>query len=262
MKLTRIETILLKSLMLFSGLCLLIGCSTDLTDDENKEIIPAELIRARAYDRNTRHSSSLPLNRRGILWYFMMIELLFDKPVHQVSINSVNAESDEVPPAFVWTLDTAQLDVWNRQIGWNPSRNVTLVINYEDETGFRTETLDVRLGAYSIEKPPPEITFVDPKPRIDVDVNRLNREGIKIGFDKIMDTIRTRIVVYSGRMILRWEINWIEDNRTAILLPESKDDGLLPMHEYEVRLLSHYDITGHGRGAAEGAFVIRFWTAS
>ena len=261
MKFLRNYHILLRSTMLFCGLCLLIGCSTNPTDDENKEIIPAELIRARAYDRNTGHSSSLPLNRRGVLWYFMMIELLFDKPVHQVRINSVNAESDGLPPAFVWTLDTAQLDVWKRQIGWNPSRNVTLVIDYEDENGVHTETIDVRIGAYSIEKPPPEIKSVDPETRIDLDANKLNREGIKIGFDKTMDTQRTRIVVfaYNGQVILNWEINWTEDYRTAILLPKSKDDWFLPGHEYEVYLIEFYS-SGGARGNVPVA--IRFRMAS
>lgn len=261
MKVTRFDSMLLKGLMLVCGLCLLMACSTAPTDDETEEIIPAELIRARAYDRNTGHSSSLPLNRRGVLWYFMMIELLFDKPVHQVSINSVNAESDGLSPAFVWTLDTAQLNVWKRQIGWNPSRNVTLVIDYEDENGVHTETIDVRIGAYSIEKPPPEIKSVNPETRIDLDANKLNREGIKIGFDKTMDTQRTRIVVfaYNGQVILNWEINWTEDNRMAILLPESEDDWFLPGHEYEIYLVEFYS-SGGARGNVP--VVIKFRMAS
>ena len=255
MKFTRNGDILMGSTAIFCFLSLLIGCSAD------RDKQPAHLVNARAFDVGSLKSYPFHENGRGAIWLSSIIELTFDEPVRRVSINSVNAESDETPPAAVWTLDSSRLDVWDGKTGFNAS--VILTINYEDEAGVHSEKLDVTLAAYSVDVFPPAIISGDPQVgEVNVDAARLNREGIKIGFDRTMDTQRTRIVVYSGRMILRWEINWTEDYETAILFPKSEDDRLLPGRPYEVRLLSHYDMTGLGRGAAEGAFVIRFWTAN
>lgn len=255
--------------MLFCGLCLLIDCSVD------EETQRARLIEVRGYDKDTP-LDTFPLP--GIIGTSTTIKLVFDKPVLAVNINySAKAQPDEMPPTTIWKLESYRLDVWNPQIGWNPERNVTLTIIYEDDIGIHKDTLDVTLGAYSNDVFPPAISQADPSNNeIDVDANRLNREGIKITFDKQMDTQRTRIVVYHrfpnpvaferGQRILHWDVDWTNETRTsettATLLPKSEDDRLLPGHEYEVRLLAFYDIAGHGRGPEEGPLVIQFRTAS
>ena len=261
---------LLRSTMLYCGLCLIISCSME------EEIQPARLIKAHAFDKDTLDSYPL-LNGGGILGLPAVIELVFDKPVLNVSINTINAQPDAGTPATVWQLEVTRY-VWdNLKKGLNPQKNVvTLTITYEDETGVQKEKLDAKLGVYQ-PPVPPAISQVDPSNNeIDVDSNRLNREGIKITFDKQMDTQRTRIVVYHrfpnpvaferGQRILHWEFDWTYEPRTSettvTLLPKSKDDRLLPGHEYEVRLLAVYDIAGHGRGPEEGPLVIQFRTAS
>ena len=261
MKFASFYNILLKSTCFLWGLLLLIGCSAD------EEPQPARLIEARGYDKDTP-LDSFPLP--GIIGTSTTIELVFDKPVLEVSINySAKAQADEIPTTF-WKLEGDQLEeVWNLQIGFNPERDVTLTIIYEDETGIHKDTLDVTLGAYSIDVFPPLITFLDPwNNEVNADADRLNHEGIKIGFDKEMDNrpSRTKIEVYSGQEMLNWSINcWTlpDDDRYGVhmvtLLPKSEDDWLLPKHEYEVHLIEFYDAVG-ARG--DGPLVIRFQTAS
>ena len=258
MEFTRHYAILLKSFMSFYGLCLLIGCSAD------KEIQSARLMEANAYyylrELNVR---PLPLNGRGIISLDDTIELVFDKPVRQVSINDVDTRPNQVPTATVWLLETRRLEVWDRQEGWNPEKDVTLRIVYVDETGVHSDTLDVTLGAYDIYSPPPEIDGASVgNNQTDADADQLNREGIWIGFNAPMDTQRTQIEVYSGQMRLNWRIDWIMDNYTAILSPEIEDDRLLPGHEYEIHLVDFYDIGGdRGKGLEDGPIVIKFQTA-
>ena len=84
MRLARIYGILLIGLMLFGGLFLLIGCSA------NEQKQSSRLVEASAYyhvrELNIR---PLPLNGRGKISLQDTIELVFDKPVRQVSINTV-----------------------------------------------------------------------------------------------------------------------------------------------------------------------------
>ncbi len=264
MKLARFYDALTRGSMLFCGLCLLIGCSAD------EELQPAQLIEARGYDEDTPQSS-FPLP--GVIGTTTTIELVFDKPVLEVSINySAKAQPDEMPPTTIWKLESNHLeDVWNLQIGWNPERDVTLMVIYEDEAGIHKDTLDVTLGAYSLDVFPPLIVFLDPwSGEVDVDANRLNQEGIKIGFDKEMDNrpYRTKIEVYSGQEMLDWSIyRWTLDDdngavHTVILMPESEDDWLLPGQDYEVHVVDFYDYKGtRGERLEEKPLVIRFQTA-
>ena len=201
--------------MLFCVLCLLIACSAD------EQIQSARLMDASAYYcRNIQELivSPLPLNGRGIIAHSDTIALVFDKPVRQVSINDVDARPNQVPTATVWLFEIKPLEVWAREMGANPEKDVTLTITYEDDTGIHKDTLDVTLRVYAEPVSPLVISFADPSNNeINVDANRLNREGIKIGFDKQMDTQRTRIVVYNrfpnpvaferGQRILHWEID-------------------------------------------------------
>ena len=263
--------------MLILALLLFVDCSSN----ENDELQQARLIKARYYgqEQESLDIHPLPLNGRGILAPDSTIELVFDKPVLLVSVNyAARAQPIEGSPATVWKLESNRLkDVWYDLVGWNPGRDVTLTIVYEDDIGIHKETLDVTLGDYSVHPLPPVISFADPSNHeIDVDAKRLNRDGIKITFDKQMDTQRTRIVIYHrfpnpvaferGQRILHWNVDWTYEPRTrkttAIFLPKSEDDQLLQGHEYEVRLLAFYDIAGHGRGPEEGPLVIQFRTAS
>ena len=240
------------------------SCSTD------EELQPARLIETRGYYKDTPQDS-FPLP--GIIGTGSIIELVFDKPVLEVGINySVKAQPDEMPPTTIWKLEGYRLDVWDHQIGWNPERDVTLTIIYEDEIGIHKDTLDVTLGAYSLDVFPPTISFADPSPiDANVDANRLNREGIKIGFDTEMDNrpYRTKIEVYSGQKMLNWSIyRWTLDDdngaaHTVILMPESEDDWLLPGQDYEVHVVVFFDYKGtRGEGLEEKPLVIRFQTAS
>lgn len=263
MKVASFYNILLKSTCFLCGLLLLIGCLAD----SNEEPQPAKLIKVTSYDAEGDSSEVdlFPLNGRGILGRDSIIELVFDKPVLEVVINyAAKAQSDDVPPATVWKLEGNQLEeVWNLQIGFNPERGVTLTIIYEDETGIHKDTLDVTLGAYSIDVFPPMIISANiGHKQVDADVNRLNQEGIVITFSDEMDVCRTQIEIFSGQMMLNWRIDWIEGNSTAILLPESPDDWLLPGHEYEIHLVDFYDNGGNrGEGLEDGPIVIRFQTA-
>ena len=178
MKFTRHCAILLKSFMPFCALCLLMSCSAD------EELQPARLIesRAYAYDKDSLKSFALPLNGGGILLRNTIIELVFDKPVLEVSINySGRAQpDDEVPTLTVWKLESDRLeDVWDLQIGRNPDKNVTLKIVYEDETGIYSDTLDVVLGGYNIGVFPVTIDSANVGHNaVHVDADRLNHEGI------------------------------------------------------------------------------------
>ena len=266
MKFASFYNILLKSTCFLCGLLLLIGCSAD------EELQPARLIEARGYDKDTPLDSfPLPVDGGGIIGTSTIIELVFDKPVLEVSINySAKAQADEIPTK-VWKLESNRLeDVWNLQIGFNPERDVTLTIIYEDDIGVHKETLHVTLGAYHIDVFPPAIVSGDPQiDEINVDANRLNREGITFSFDTRMDTQRTQIEVYSGQVMLDWRIRcWTvyDDNRrdahTVVLLPESEDDWLLPGQEYEIHL-DFYSFGGiRGKGLGGGPIVLSFQTAS
>ena len=270
MKFTRHYAILLKSFMPFCGLCLLMSCSAE------EEMQLARLIEAHAYDKDSLKSFALPLNGGGILPRDAIIELVFDKPVLQVSINySGRAQPDEMSPATVWRLESNRLkDVWDLQIGWNPAKNVALTIIYEDEIGIHKDTLDVTSVEYHIDVFPPEVSHANiSNNQVDVDADRLNQEGIQISFDMLMDTrpSRTKIKVYSGPVMLDWRIDcWTlhgADYRygvhTVTLLPQSKDDWLLPGHEYEIHLIDFYDYPGNrGGGLEDGPIVINFQTAS
>ena len=144
----------MKVTMLFGCLFLLIGCSAD------EKLQPARLIEARGYGRATpQQHFPLPVNGDGIIAATTIIELVFDKPVLEVSINSINAEPDVVPLATVWTLDSRRLDVWIGKTGM--LETVSLTINYKDDTGVHTETLDVRLDLQSVTL---RVIAVDPKP--------------------------------------------------------------------------------------------------
>ena len=263
MQLARIYDILLKGSLVFVGLILLIGCSAD-SDEEPQ---PAQLIRVTSYnsfrDITVQH---LPKgDADGILAFQDWIELVFDKAVLEVIIEVDNvfgkAKPNGMPPTTIWQLKGQQLDVWSP--GFTPERNASFTIIYQDKTGLYKETLDVTLGSYHVSSYPPVIessTVFDNQ--VDVDFNQLNREGIKIGFDKIMDTYRTQIEIYSAQGILDWEIDcWQDKNMTVILLPENKDDWLLPEHNYEIHLVA-YDISGQGIGTEESPVVISFQTAS
>lgn len=259
MRLARIYGILLIILMLFGGLCLLIGCSADET------IQSAQLVEASTYYYLQRlNTKPLPLNGRGIISLDDTIELVFDKPVRQVSINTIDARPNQVPTATVWLLQTKRLKVWDREIGWNPEKDATLTINYEDETGVHKYTLKVTLGAYSVDVFPLEIVSVNvANNQIDADANRLNQQGIRITFSEEMEISRTQIEVYRGRVMLNWKIDWIEDDHTAILLPEGEGDWLLPGHEYQVHVIDFYNFAGRrGKGLEDGPIVIRFQTAN
>lgn len=250
----------MKVLILFCGLCLLISCSSE------EEMQPAQLIEASSSDVDALAIYPLPLNGRGILARDSIMEFVFDKPVLEVSINySTKGKPDGGLPATVWELEANQLEVWSIQIGLNPAKDVTLTIIYEDETGIHKETLDVTLDSFYTEFPPdafpPGIDRSDVRNnQVDVDANRLNQEGIRIRFSDEMDVCRTKIEVYSGEVFLNWRIDWIENNYTAILRPESEDDWLLPGQEYEIHLVDYYDYKGN-RGDIIPV-VIRFQTAS
>lgn len=276
---------LLSSMILCCGLLLFMCCSDEgdrmppVNDDE--EIQPARLIKARYYNRkqDSLDIYPLPLNGRGVLAPDSIIELVFDKSVLLVSINyAARAQPDKGPPATVWKLETDRLkEVWYHLVGWNPGKDVTLTIVYEDDIGIHKEALDVTLGDYRARPLPPMIDTANIRNnQVDVDANRLNREGIKITFTKQMDAQRTRIVVYHrfpnpisverGQKILHWTTDWTFDARTnmsmATLLPKSEDDRLLPGKEYEVRLLALYDTAGNRRGPEESPLIIQFRTAS
>ncbi|MDE0184817.1 MAG: hypothetical protein OXP71_05105 [Candidatus Poribacteria bacterium] len=274
MKLARNHFVLLRCTVLFCGLCLLICCSAD------DEIQPAQIIEASSYHYFQKlNTKPLPLNGRGEISLSDTIELVFDKPVRQVSINTIDARPNQEPTATVWLLEIKPLEVWAREMGphLKLEKDVTLTIHYEDETGVHIDTLDVTIVVYAEPASPPVISFADPlNNEINVDANRLNQVGIQIGFNKQMDTQRTRIVVYNrfpnpvaferGQRILHWNIDWVYDAMTnetkATLLPKSEDDRLLRGNEYEVRLLAFYDMSGHGRGPEEGPLVIQFRTMS
>lgn len=248
-------------------LCLLIGCSDNPKNEH--EIQPAQLIKASSFDAegDSLESDPLPLNGRGTLGVGSVIELVFDKPVLAVSINfSTKAKPDDVPPATVWTLAGNRLDVWNYlQIGYNPERDVSLEIIYEDETGIHKNTLNVTLGGYHIDVFPPVIDDTNVwNNQVNVDATRLNREGIKFSFDTEMDVHRTKIEVYNDQAMLDWTVDcWKDRNKTVILLPESEDDWLLPGREYEIHLVDFYDFAGtRGDGLEDGPIVISFQTAS
>ena len=260
MQLARIYNLLLRATMLFCVLCLLIGCSAD------EEIQPARLMVANSYyiqslqELNVR---PLPLNGRGIISHSETIGLVFDKPVRQVSINDVDTRPNQKPTATVWLLENRRLEVWDNQDGFNPEKDVTLRIVYEDETGVHRDTLDVTLGAYHISSPLPVIDSASVWNQTDADADQLNREGIRLVFNTSIDIQRSPIEVYSGQMRLNWIIDWSHNQDIATLLPASEDDRLLPGHEYEIHLLDLYDIGGdRGRGFEEGPMVIRFQTAS
>ena len=238
----------------------------------HEELQSARLLEARGYNKHTPQET-FPLP--GVIGTSTTIELVFDKPVLAVSINySAKAQPDEMPPTMIWKLESNRLeDVWNLKIGWNPVRDVTLMVIYEDETGIHKDTLDVTLGAYSLDVFPPIIAFLDPwSGEVNVDANRLNQEGIKIGFDKEMDNrpYRTKIEVYSGQEMLNWSIDcWTLPDEyrygahMVTLLPESEDDWLLSGYEYEVHLVDFYDYKGtRGEGLEDGPIVIKFQTAS
>lgn len=261
MKFVRNYHILLRSTTLLLPLLLFMDCSSE----EGDELQPARLIKAHVYDRDTLDSYPL-LSGSGILGWPAVIELVFDKPVLHVSINTVNAQPDEGTPATVWQLEVTR-NVWdNLKIGLNLEKNVvTLTITYEDETGVQKKTLDAKLGVYH----PPVSLEIDSASvwnnQVDADANRLNREGIMITFSADMDTRpdRTKIEVYSGQTMLNWGIDWTEGDITAVLLPESEDDRLLPGHEYEIHLVDFYSFWGQrGEGLEDGPLVIRFQTAS
>ena len=263
MKVASFYNISLKSTCFLCGLFLLIGCS-------DEEIQPAQLIKASSFNAegNSLAIDLLPLNGRGILARDSTMEFVFDKPVLEVVINyTAKAQSDDAPPATVWKLEGNQLkEVWNLQIGFNAERDVTLTIIYEDKSGLHKETLDVTLGAYSIDVFPLEIVSANvANNQIDADANRLNQEGITITFNAEMDTSshRTKIEIYSGQTMLNWRIDWTEGNSTAVLLPMSKDNQLLPGQDYKVLLVDFYDINGaRGAGLEDGPTVISFKTAS
>ena len=261
MKFTRHYAILLKSFMLFCGLCLLIGCPAD------EEIQPARLIEASAYyyrGLQELEVRPLPLNGREIISVLDTIELVFDKPVRQVSINDVDARPNQKPTATIWLLETNRLEVWDSQDGFNPEKDVTLRIVYEDEPGDQHgDTLDVTLEASHVSSPPPELDSASVWNQTDADADQLNREGIRLVFNTSIDIQRSQIEVYSGQMRLNWIIDWASDQYIATLLPASEDDWLLPGHEYEIHLLDLYNIGGdRGRGLEEGSMVIRFQTAN
>ncbi len=253
---------LLNSVMLCAVLCLLIGCSAD------EEIQPARLIEASAYYYRGLQElvvSILPLNGREIISHSDTIELVFDKPVRQVSINEVDARPNQKPAATIWLLETNRLEVWDSQDGFNPEKDVTLRIVYEDEPGVQHgDTLDVTLGAYHVSRPLPAIQEANiSHKQTDANADQLNREGIRITFNTFIDIQRSPIEVYSGQMRLNWIIDWASDQDIATLLPASEDDWLLPGHEYEIHLLDLYNIGGdRGRGLEDGPIVIRFQTAS
>ena len=142
--------------MLFCGLFLLFCCSED-------EIQRARLIDAFGYDRDTFRRSWLPLPGSGVIKTSTIIELVFDKPVLEVSINySAKAEPNEMPPTTIWTLESNRLeDVWIHRAGMNSARDVTLMVIYEDEAGIYKETLDVTLDLQSNS---PRVIAVDPQP--------------------------------------------------------------------------------------------------
>ena len=246
----------------FCVLCLLFGCSTD-----NEDIQPAQLIKASSTDGegDRLEVDPLPLNGGGILSVSSIIELVFDKPVLEVSINySAKAQPYDLPPATVWKLEANQLDVWDYlEVGFNPERDVTLTIIYEDETGIHKDTLHVTLGGYHIDVFPPVIDSSNVRHnQINVDANQLNREGIRITFSDWMNPRRTKIEIYSGQVILNWKLYWTDRTKTVILLPESEFDWLLPEHEYEIHLVDFYDYRGtRGKRLEDGPIVIRFQTA-
>ena len=271
MKLESFYDALSKCLILFCGLCLIMSCSAD------EELQPAQLIKVTSYNhfRDITYQHLPKGDADVILAVHDLIELVFDKPVLKVSINySAKAQPDEMPPTTIWKMESNRLeDVWNLQIGWNPVRDVTLMVIYEDETGIHKDTLDVTLGAYSIDVFPPFITFSNPwHNEVNADAVRLNREGIKIGFDKEMDNrpSRTQIEVYNDQEMLNWSIDcWTLPNddeygvHMVTLLPESEGDRLLPGQQYEVHLVDFYDYKGtRGEGLEDGPIVIKFQTAS
>ena len=263
MQLARNYDTLLKGPMLFGCLFLLMGCSAD----PGEEPQPAQLIKVTSYnhfhDITYQH---LPKgDADGILAVQDLIELVFDKAVLEaiIEIDNVlgNAKPNGVPPTTIWMLESRQLDVWSP--GFTPERNVPFTVIYEDKTGLYKETLEVTLGSYHISSYPPAIESSNIwVGQVDADANALNREGIKISFDKAIDVLRSQIEVYRGQRKLNWKLYWTDKNETAILLPESEDDWLLPGHEYEVHLIDFYDIVGRrGEGLEDGPLVIRFQTA-
>ena len=144
--------------MLVCGLFLLIGCSVD------EKLQSAQLIEARGYDRDTPYNPfPLPVNGKGIIAATTIIELVFDKPVLEVSINySAKAQPDEMPPTTIWTVESNRLaNVWNLQVEGSPDKEVVLMVIYEDETGIHKDTLDVTLDLQSNS---PRVIAVEPIP--------------------------------------------------------------------------------------------------
>ena len=202
----------MKVTMLVCGLFLLIGCSAD------EKLQPARLIEARGYDRDTpHHPFPLPVNGEGIIAATTIIELVFDKPVLNVSINySAKARPNKEPPATVWKLDSNRLeDVWNFQIGGSPDRNVTLMVIYEDETGIHKDTLDVTLDLQSNS---PRVIAVDPKPGAQrsepVELDALTQD-FRITFNE-------PIIPNSGRILF---------GNSRIQLPETKATDVITWNQ-------------------------------
>ena len=170
-------------------LCSFIGCSTE------EELQPARLMEARGYHKNTPlESFPLPVNGGGIIGTTTTIELVFDKPVLEVSINySAKAQPDEMPPTTIWKLESNRLEsVWNRR-----NKNVTLTVIYEDDTGIHKDTLDVTLD---LQSDSPRVIAVDPPPgaqrteAVDITYREVPRQEFRITFNE-------PIIPNSGRIL-------------------------------------------------------------
>ena len=265
MKFTRHYAILLKSFMPFCGLCLLIGCSEEMGEED---IASPHLIRVTSYNdfQDTTHHHSLNADEKWKIELQDLVELVFSRAVTQVIIEADNmlgnARPNGVPPTTIWRIQVAELGLWSPP-GFIPERDVLFTVIYEHKTGFYKETFDITLGISHPPEPPRIDSSNVSNNQIDADANQLNQEGIKIWFSKDIDTPHAEINVYSGQKKLNWEIHWTGHN-LAILRPKCPPgDQLLPGHEYEIHLVDFYDGAGNrGKGLEEGPIVIRFQTAS
>ncbi len=157
------------------------GCGDD-------EVIPARLLKtippARAIERFTPE-----------------MELVFDKPVLQVEVSGVDAQSNGPIPAAIWTLDLSHFEQVHPIVHQTniPPERVCLTVSYTDEGGRHHEALDcAQLLSIIVYSPPLEIiaaTVIDGE--VEVDAGFLNANGILLEFNT---PVIGEMAIFSGRV--------------------------------------------------------------
>lgn len=260
---------LLRITMPFLALFLYMGCSDDGIQ-VIPEIQPARLIRVTSYNsfQDITYQHLPKGDADGILSPQDWLELAFDKAVSQaiIDVDSVLGylTPNGIPPTTIWTIRVRDLDLPSLPYFSDPKKNVPVTVIYEDKNGIHKETFETALGDYALVEPPKIMSSDIYNDEIDiVDATRINLKGIRLLFDKPIDITRSQIEVYRGERKLNWTLYWTERGETAILLPESEADWLLPGQHYEIHIVDFYDIGGNrGEGLEDGPLVIRFQTAS